>query len=165
MSRTEQTVTLRVLLGAYLESLRPQIHEVMVEHNQRILAAFEAALQVRVPRRLSDVPSEWSPLFMLFQSTVDSIPRVRAPLAEALEAGLIFSKLEAAGDEGAAIHDELQRASGSAQALRESQLTILERTLRVFLGGAQPSATMDAVRATGIYPGDSPRDFDIFDHI
>jgi hypothetical protein len=49
--------------------------------------------------------------------------------------------------------------------LKEAQLEILERLLRIFLGGAQPSTTMEEVKATGIYPGDTPKDFDPFDHM
>lgn len=49
--------------------------------------------------------------------------------------------------------------------MRASHLKILEELLHVFVGGARPTVTMAEVRATGIYPGDTPKDFDIFDHM
>ena len=58
-----------------------------------------------------------------------------------------------------------QQLLDAARMLRESQFAILLELLRMFLNGASPSATMDEVRATGLYPGDSPENFNIYDHM
>ena len=137
----------------------------MTDHNQRKLSAFEAALRVRVPRERSDVPARWVPLFMLFCGTVESLLSIQTPLSGILEGGLIVRQLEEAGADGQRIETCLAQSAASARALKEAQLEILERLLRIFLGGEQPSTTMEAVKATGIYPGDTPKDFDPFDHM
>lgn len=59
MQSSDKTITLRELLKAYVESLRPQVHQVMTDHTRQTVAAFEAALRVRLPRQMSDVPNEW----------------------------------------------------------------------------------------------------------
>jgi hypothetical protein len=165
MSFPERTIGPRALLETYLESLRPQVHQVLIDHNQRTLAAFEAALQVRVPRDVDDVPDQWRPLFMLFRSTVDSLLGLRTPTSGSLEAGLIFTRLDDAGTAGVEIHENLRRIADAASAMEDAELAILEVLLRIFLGHNPPTLGMDVVRATGIYPGDAPKDFDVFDHM
>lgn len=104
-------------------------------------------------------------LYMLFNSTTESILSLRTPLSTFLEEGLIVLKLESAGAEGRAILDHLDDVSTSARAMHDAQIDILVRLTKIFLGGEQPVATMEEVRATGLYPGDSPKDFDIHDHL
>lgn len=158
-------ITLRDLLTAYLDSQRPQIHPVMTDHVEKTLESFEAALQVKVPRKIDDVPSRMRPLFMLFRGTVDSLLALRAPLSNALETSLIFIRLEELAGPDHTFVDQLRVIDEQVDALSRAQLDILEQLLQIFLGGARPSVTMDEVRATGLYPGDTPKDFDIFDHM
>lgn len=165
MSSSTRTIALGELLEAYLESRRPQVHPIMTDHVQKTLVAFETALGVRIPQSREDVPVGSLAMFMLFRATVESLLSLRTPLSTFLDAGLIFTKLEAAGDGGAAVLRSLDSTAAGAKIMRESQLAILLELLRMFLGGANPSVTMDEVRATGLYPGDSPENFDIFDRM
>ncbi|MFO0586109.1 MAG: hypothetical protein U0441_01155 [Polyangiaceae bacterium] len=160
-----KTITLQDLLLAYLDTRRPQVHPVMTDHVEKTLLAFETALNVKIPREADDVSGEMRPLFFLFRGTVDSLLDVRTALSGFLEAGLIYTRLEALGEPGRAILEDLQLAGEQAEALRRTQLDVLERLLHIFLHGARPSVTMADVRATGLYPGDTPKDFDIFDHM
>jgi len=158
-------IALRDLLTAYLEAQRPQIHPVMADHVARTLESFEAALQVKVPRDVADVPSRMGPLFMLFRGTVESLLALRTPLSGFLEAGLIITRLEEAEESGRIVMDELRVVDEQVHVLRELQLDVLEQLLQIFLGRKPPPVTMDTVRDTGLYPGDTPKDFDIFDHM
>lgn len=164
MSPPERIIGLRELLEAYLESCRLQRHEILADHYKRTVAAFEAALDVRIPKERSDVPRQWHSLFNLFHSIIESVLSVRTPLSDYLEAGLIFRRLEEAGAEGKVIKGFLYQAEDTACSLVEVQMEILEGLLRIFIGGIQPSVSMDTIRATGLYPGDAPKDFDVFDH-
>lgn len=165
MTSTNRKIALRELLEAYLESRRPQVHPVMTDHVQKTLLAFEAALGVGVPRSPNDVPPETRVMYLLFVATTESLLSFRTPLSGALEAGLLFHKLESAGEGGDAVLRSLKTTAEAARMLRESQFAILLELLRMFLNGASPSATMDEVRATGLYPGDSPENFNIYDHM
>ena len=165
MITSSGTIGLRELLTVYVDSRRPQVHPVMTDHLEKTLSSFEAALRVRVPRDFVDVPDKARPLFMLFQGTVDSLLALRSPLCGFLEASLIFKRLEEAGARGQILVDELQVIGERVDALRLAQLDVLEQLLQIFLGGAHPSVSLDEVRATGLYPGETPKDFDIFDHI
>lgn len=158
-------ITLRDLLTAYLDTQRPQVHPVMTDHVRRTLESFEAALQVKVPRDIADVPARMGPLFMLFRGTVESLLALRTPLSGFLEAGLIITRLEEAEEPGRILMDELRLVDEQVNGLRQLQLDVLEQLLQIFLGGKPPAVTMDTVRATGLYPGETPKDFDIFDHM
>jgi hypothetical protein len=163
-AQTDKIITLRELLLAYLETLTPQVHPIMTDHVQKTLASFEAALRVKIPLEYEDVPKGAGPLYMLFRSTVASLRALRTPTSGFLEAGLIFKCLDESGERGRTILHSLRVANEQAKSLRECQLGILEHLLQIFLGVA-PSVTMEQVRATGLYPGDTPEDFDIFDHM
>lgn len=165
MSASEEVITLRELLQAYLESKRPQVNPIMTRHTEQVFEAYEAALKVRVPRSNADFPPGIRALSFVWFGTIESILNLQTPLAGALEAGLVVSKLESAGPDGAAVIEGIRAAADTARQLRVAEVEILRRLLRICLAGADPSATMEEVRATGIYPGRTPKDFDIFDHM
>jgi hypothetical protein len=163
-AQTDKVITLRELLVAYLETLTPQVHPIMTDHVQKTLASFEAALGVKIPLEYEDVPKGAGPLYMLFRSTVASLRALRTPTSGFLEASLLFKRLDESGERGQTILRSLGVANEQANALRECQLDILEHLLQIFLG-VPPSVTMEQVRATGLYPGDTPKDFDIFEQM
>jgi hypothetical protein len=77
--------------------------------------------------------------------------------------GLIFTKLESAGPRGAQVLRDLDAVTATASTLRDQLLQILGNLLELMLGTPVPIVSKDAMRATGLYPGDTAPHFDIMD--
>lgn len=159
------SLTLKDLLEAFLESLRPQVHEVLVAHNLKILASYEAAFGIRIPRCREDVPDAWQSLFHPFQSATESALAIRTPLSVYCETSLIHAKLDAAGAVGGVVEQRLRDLEDMARRTHAAHLDVLVGLLRIFNHGAEPFTTLAAIKATGLYPGSTPPDFDVFDHM
>lgn len=164
-SERSKPIGLRELLEAYIESLRPQVHPIMTDHLEKTVAAFETALRVAIPRSLEHVAGAHRSLFLLFQSTLESLLSNRAPLSGMVDSSLLSRRLDEAGELGEQVKTRWSDALGQVKALHDSYVTMLETLLRIVLGGANPTVTMRQVRATGIYPGDTPKDFDVHEHM
>ncbi|NUP14018.1 MAG: hypothetical protein HOW73_48910 [Polyangiaceae bacterium] len=163
MTQDEHTRTLTHLVEAYLESLRPQVHEILVEYNRKVVEAYEVALGVRVPSDAADGPARQRALHMLFHSTTRSALAARAPLDGYLEAGLIFSQLAAAGELGSEVEAGLVELVSLRKRTVKVHMDVMVALVRILNGNANPTTTMEAVRATGLYPS-LPEDFDPLDY-
>lgn len=165
MKTAAEIVGLRELIEAHVGTIAPSLHRKWRAHNARLVAAYESALDVRIPRRLDDVPSHLRTVFMLFSSTVDVVSKLEAPLSGALELSLLVVQLERAGASGQLVLDSWASIREAAYSLRSLELNMLVQMIELLHDGRKPSATLDKVRATGLYPGSTPHDWDEFDDL
>ena len=165
MKTTAETVGLRELIEAHVATLTPNLHQKWREHNAQLVVAYESALGVRIPRRLDDVPSHLRTVFMLFSSTVEVVSKLDTPLSGALELGLLVVHLERAGSSGQMVLDSWSSIREAAASLESLELNMLVQMMELFYDGRKPSASLDEVRATGLYPGSTPLGWDEFDDL
>jgi hypothetical protein len=137
----------------------------MTDHLAKTVLSYEAALGAHIPRTHAEAPDGRSAFFMLFNSTLDSLLTLSTPLSRYLEAGLIIRKLEEAGPVGAQVLTDLHSATETASTLSDHLLQILGNLLELMLGAPVPTVSKAEVLATGLYPGDTPPDFDITDYL
>jgi hypothetical protein len=104
-------------------------------------------------------------LLMLLRSAADSLLTLRTPWSGFLEAGLIYRKLDAAGEHG----ERVTRASARIDALvvetRDTHLEMLDALLAAMLGDRAGLTFTEAdVRAAGVdTTKPSPADYPLFD--
>lgn len=165
MAEADRKVTVRDLLEVTIGSMRAGVHPVMKAHGEQMATSYEHALGVRVPRKIDDVPQAWRPLFMLFASTLSSAAALETPLSGILEGGLLVAKLDAAGAVGARVTSLLEAIGKGTNAIREQHVDVLVGLLEIFHGGPLKEIRLADVLATGLYPGSTPKDFDLFEHL
>ena len=163
MTTAAETIGLRELIEAHVGTIAPHIHQKWREHNAQLVAAYESALNVRIPRRLDDVPSHLRTVFMLFSSTADVVSKLETPLSGALELSLLVVQLKRAGASGQTVLDSWASIGEATGSLKSLEFNMLVQMMELLHDGTNPSASLDQVRATGLYPGSTPHDWDEFD--
>lgn len=156
-----EDVGLDDLVKCYIETKRTQIHARVTQHIVELRACFEAALGVAIPEK-PESPN--AAVWMLFFAITHALASERGPLEGILEGGLIFVQLERMGLQHE--EEELVRLDRRRAQLRSEHVALAAR-LFAALTGADPSkrVSIDDLGATGIYPGRTPADFDIFEHL
>lgn len=165
MNTPTAIVGLRELIEAHVSTITPHLHQKWREHNAQLVAAYESALDVRIPRRLDDVPSHLRTVFMLFSSTADVVSKLDTPLSGAPELSLLVVQLERAGPSGQLVLDSWASIREAARSLKSLEFDMLVQMMELLHDGRRPSASLDQVRATGLYPGASPHNWDEFDDL
>lgn len=134
-------------------------------HRQGVLAGLQTLFGLTLTMQsISSIPGA-VPLFMLFNSTVDSCLALRTPWSFFLEEGLLNRRLDEVGSPGVRINEASERIAQLTDQSRQAHLDILAELLRVFLGERSDLVFTSAdLRAIDVddtppnmldYPGDS----------
>jgi hypothetical protein len=79
MYKTYEIVGYRELIEIYLESRRPQVHDILTDHIKKTVRSFEVTLDVQIPKSREDLPKEYAALWMLFSGSAESALALRTP--------------------------------------------------------------------------------------
>jgi len=161
VSRMKRPYDFRVLIEAYIYTLRKDfVHEAFSNYYTSLLAALEKLFGIRMSNEYLSFKEKI--LWMLFNSTAESLLQITNPWAGFLEAGLLHTKLEESGEQGRVVYKASEVIGEANEASEAAHREILYALFVAIFGESSRIVTSEELLQAGL---DDSKEPDISDYL